>query len=60
MKGMSVTYCGHEQCEPYNSCQVATDYERRSDFWGKRAWKIPTDDLGTDPLAWLNGDTPGE
>ena len=57
---MSVIYCGHEQCEPYNSCQAATDHERREDFWQRRAWKFPVDDLGTDPLAWLNGDTPGE
>jgi hypothetical protein len=54
------TNCTHDKCEPYNSCQAATDYERRSEFWWRRAWNRPTDDMGTDPLAWLNGDTPGE
>jgi hypothetical protein len=52
--------CTHEQCEIYDSCVAATEYERRKDFWGRRAWKMPVDQLGTDPLAWLDGDTPSD
>lgn len=54
------TNCTHDKCEPYNSCQAATDYERRGEFWWRRARNRPTDDMGTDPVAWLNGDTPGK
>ena len=52
--------CSHEECEPYNSCRAATELERRRDFWLRRYAKQPTDQLGTDPLAWLNGDVPDE
>jgi hypothetical protein len=50
--------CGHEQCEPYNSCQDATEHERRDDFWERRKRKMPTDQMGTDPLAWIDGALP--
>lgn len=54
------TNCSHDQCEPYNTCVAAREKTRRDDFWQRRARKEPVDQLGTDPLAWLNGDTPGD
>jgi len=56
---MSVN-CSHEECEHYNSCIAATERERRQDFWTRRRRHLPVDQLGTDPLAWLNGDMPAE
>lgn len=50
--------CDHEECEPYNSCRRATEYDRRRDFWMRLRSGRPTGHLGTDPLAWENGDVP--
>jgi hypothetical protein len=49
--------CNHEKCEPYRSCQALTERERRDEFWHRRRLGMPTDEMGIDPLAWLEGDT---
>ena len=50
--------CDHTACADYDSCQFGSDDERRADFWLRRKAGLPTDQLGTDPLAWLDGDIP--
>jgi hypothetical protein len=50
----------HDECQSYPCCQQATERERRDRFWTDRRWGIPTDDRATDPIAWLEGDTPDE
>jgi hypothetical protein len=50
--------CGHDECAAYGSCQAGSEKDRRDDFWLRRRAGLPTDNLGTDPLAWLNGDAP--
>jgi hypothetical protein len=50
--------CDHAVCAAYDSCQFGSYYERRDDFWFRRQAGLPTDQLGTDPLAWLDGDIP--
>jgi hypothetical protein len=54
---MRRVHCQHEECEPYNSCQAATRRERERDFWLLTRAGWPEAWFGTDPLAWLNGDT---
>lgn len=54
------TSCQHEQCEPYDSCQAPTEEEGRDDFWFRFHNGLGTAHLGSDPLAWLNGDTSDE
>lgn len=52
--------CSHPECEPYDRCQAATEKERRRDFWCRYRGGASIAELGTDPLAWLNGDVPDQ
>jgi hypothetical protein len=49
--------CDHEKCEPYGSCQALTEYERRGDFWFRYRTGQRPGDMGTDPVAYVDGVT---
>ena len=50
--------CQHDQCEDYRRCQAATLEERKDAFWMRYRQGYYADDMGTDPIGWLEGAVP--
>lgn len=47
--------CDHDQCENYSRCQAATLTERKADFWFRYRQGRHPEEMGTDPIGWLEG-----
>jgi hypothetical protein len=45
--------CDHDECP--GNCLYQPLSRRRDDFWRMRWARVPTDGMGTDPVAWLEG-----
>lgn len=49
----TVRRCDHDDCP--GNCLYQPLSRRREEFWMLRWAHLPTDELGTDPVAWLDG-----